>query len=369
MSSCVIGCCGRRSGAGNLRRKLTIGLCCTLALCGLTIYLNLLLLVFPFLCETGRRDLGWSDREEQRWWKLDVPCQKCRSHVTFRSGIICANYGHTRGSSRPCQGAWCADCFVPHDLDSFEVVVPRDFNGASLAEVEDEVRFRKARPGDHLCSAFQCPNCQAQNVKGTDLVKGEPDDEAFEAVCTRAILDAFWSHATSTVAAHVREVGFIVKYARMLGIGNPFPRLGPFPKYCHLGMKQAIMVIMRSMEPGRGRNGKVKYGTARKIRSTFTVVWDVSPEAGGDITLSASSRGGRYVATCNPTEGRWYQSFALGCCARMGDVVKQDRAYTIGVVHKLLDMFDKEYQDFRDDMPLHSICSCMFLLLSCLGGM
>jgi len=129
------------------------------------------------------------------------------------------------------------------------------------------------------------------------------------------------------------------------------------------------MVVMRSMEPGKGKDGKVKYGTSRKTRSTFTVLWNVSPEAGSDITLSTSSKKGRYVATCNPSEGPWYQMFALGCCARMGDIVRQDRAYTIGVLLKMLDMFEQEYQDLGEAMPLQSIQACMFLLLTCLGGM
>jgi hypothetical protein len=42
--------------------------------------------------------------------------------------------------------------------------MPRDFNGASLAELEDEIWYKQARMGDHLCVPFQCPNCQSQNL-------------------------------------------------------------------------------------------------------------------------------------------------------------------------------------------------------------
>ena len=115
----------------------------------------------------------------------------------------------------------------------FETAVPRDFNGASLAEVEDEVRFRKARPGDHLCTAFQCACCQSQNIRGKPLIPGRAEDDAFECCCTRVQLDAFWSHSTATVKGHVREVNFMIKYAQRLGINKPFPRLGPFPHGYH----------------------------------------------------------------------------------------------------------------------------------------
>ena len=197
-----------------------------------------------------------------------------------------------------------------------------------------------------------------------DIQRGVVEDEVFDAACTRVILDAFWSRSSNTVAGHVREINYIIKYATWLGISNPFPRWGPFPRYYHMGMQQqAIMVIMRSMEKGKGKAGRVKYGTARNIRSAYTVLWDISPEAGGDITLSTSDNKGRYTATCNPSEVKYYQHFALGCCARMGDVVKQDRAYTIQVLLKLLEMYEEEYALLGANMQLESICSCMFLLL------
>ena len=183
----------------------------------------------------------------------------------------------------------------------------------------------------------------------------------------RAILDAFWFHSSRTVAGHLTQVKFMLKYARMLEIASPLPRLGPFPMGHHLGMKEAVMLIMRSLEPGR--DGRVKFGTARKVRSTLTVLWDASPEAGADITLSSSGKEGRRVATCNPAEGRWYQHFSTGCAARMGDVTRQDRAYTIGVLHKLLQLYEDEYQDSGGDMESESIHAVMFLLLTCLGGM
>ena len=100
------------------------------------------------LCCAGNKDLGWSDKNKKRWWLLDVPCQKCQRHVTFKLGIICANYGRVRGLYQARKGAFFAECYTAHYLDTFETAVPRDFNRASLAEVEDEVCFWKVRPWD-----------------------------------------------------------------------------------------------------------------------------------------------------------------------------------------------------------------------------
>lgn len=268
---------------------------------------------------------------------------------------------------KTCDGAWCAECFTPHEFDNFETKVPRDFNGVSLAELEDEVRYQQARPGDHLCVPFQCPNCHSQNIRSRDLVSGNMDDDAFECLAIRATLDAFWSHASATVAAHVREVKFMIKYGRVLGF-NPMPPLGPWPLGIHHGMKEAILVLMRSMEKGRG-GGTVKYATARKLRSTLTKLWESSPEANSDITLSSGSARGRFVATQNPSEGNWYGAFAAGINARMGDVVSQDRAYTLELFLALVAMYEAEWETHGLSMSMHAMYSVMFLLVSTLGGM
>ena len=76
----------------------------------------------------------------------------------------------------------------------------------------------------------------------------------------------------------------------------PMPVLGPWPLYTHLGMDAAVMVLMCSMEKGRG-GALVKYGTARKARATLTVLWETSPTGGNNMTLSSGSIKGRFVAT------------------------------------------------------------------------
>jgi hypothetical protein len=252
-------------------------------------------------------------------------------------------------------------------MDCFEIKLPRDFNGASLAEVDDEMRFKVARPGDHLCTAFQCPNCQSQNIRGVDLDLRRAGDLAFEALAVRATLDAFWAHATGTIKSHVTNVRFMSRYGDALGF-LPMPPLGPYPLYQHCGMLEAIMLLMWSMEKGK-KKATVQFSTARKVRATLTRLWESSPEAGSDIVLSAGSKKGRFVATRCPSESRWYEHFTLGVCARMGDVVSQDRAYTIEVLHKLLESYESEWVNGHYEMPLHSLCACMFLLVLSLGGM
>jgi hypothetical protein len=208
--------------------------------------------------------------------------------------------------------------------------MPRDFNGALLTELEGKIRFREACPRDHLCIPFQCPNWQSQNIRGRSIDTTLIEDLVFECMVVQATLDVFWSRASKTVGNHVQEVRNMARYGRMFQY-PPMPVLGPWPLFTHLGMDAAVMVLMRSMEKERG-GGMVKYGPARKACATLTVLWESSPLGGNDMTLSAELVKGRFVTTRCPSEGRWYQQFETGICAQTGDVVTQDRAYTIEVL-------------------------------------
>ena len=106
------------------------------------------------------------------------------------------------------------------------------------------------------------------------------------------------------------------------------------------------------MEKGREKDGeRVKYGTARGQRSTQAVLWQSSPASGADITLSTGNIKGRYVATVCPSESRWYQRFETGISVRIGDVVSQDRAFTLEVLLALLEMYEEEWQEYKYAIP------------------
>ena len=140
----------------------------------------------------------------------------------------------------------------------------------------------------------------------------------------------------------------------------PAPALGPWPLGIHHGMKEAILVLTRSMEKGRG-GGTVKSATAWKLRRTFTKLWESSPEANSDITLSSGSARGRFVATQNPSKGNRYGAFAAGINARMGDVVSQDRAYTLELFLALVAMYKAEWETHGLSMSMHaSIQLCFY---------
>lgn len=218
---------------------------------------------FP-LCRTRPWLLsGWKGT---KWWKLVGSCLRCQRRVTHDSGIICANYGETCGLSlRQCDGAWCAKWFTPSYLDLCDVALPEDFLGATIEELEEQERFMRARPGDHLCTSFQHPNCQSQNIRDQDL---EPTynitDACFESLAIRVQLDVFWARLKNTVSGHLTKARFMARYGAALGF-TPMPPSGPFQLGSHYGMMQAIMLEMRVPWRKAAKGGRVQFGTTRGI--------------------------------------------------------------------------------------------------------
>ena len=194
---------------------------------------------------------------------MAAPCLHCQRVVTYKSGIICANFGVTRGRFHKCDSAYCAGCFVPSPLDPRVVRLPKGFDGADVEEVESTERFMVARPGDHACTSFQCPSCQSQNIRGRDLQPNIMADACFEALCIRATLDAFWSRSENTIKGHPQEINFMIRYGSALGF-MPMPPLGPFRLGDYNGLLQALLLEMRLLQPGR-RGPTAMFGTARMI--------------------------------------------------------------------------------------------------------
>lgn len=52
----------------------------------------------------------------------------------------------------------------------------------------------------------------------------------------------------------------------------------------------------------------------------------------------------------------------------MGDVVSQDRAYTIKIVHAIIGLYKSQFQAEGYQMPVHDMEAAMFFIATCLGG-
>jgi hypothetical protein len=167
-----------------------------------------------------------------------LSCMVCCGGTSHAQGIVCANYGYTRGPWSPCRGAWHARCYqVPH-RDPFPIGLgPKDLDGSTgdleftgEEEKDREDEFWGARAGDHLMLPFQCEVCHFVNISHS-----EPDYGFYQDLWTLQVMsqvvDSFWSRRPGTIKGNLKEARLALVKAGMHGWDRPLrttPRgLGP----------------------------------------------------------------------------------------------------------------------------------------------
>jgi hypothetical protein len=177
-----------------------------------------------------------------------------------------------------CQSVWCGACYVPHPLDKFHCYTPTDEEGFDWRPPEDKQRHTQARDGDNLLTPFQCDLCSFQNLQHRNPQPGSPQDDMLLCCIRRANLDAVWGREPDTVQATLRSAKHIIVQWRQVGLQPVFPALGAFPVKDLLGMRVAIAMLLKSLEPGRYHNDYQQFETIRKLRAGFSNIFMASYE-------------------------------------------------------------------------------------------
>ena len=165
---------------------------------------------------------------------------------------------------------------------------------------DDPLRFQEARDGDHLMCPFQCDTCHFVNIHFCLPNPSAPQDSLCLVVIRRANLDALWARERATVAANRREAVIFVREGQAMGFGNPYPPRGPWPIEDIWGMKTAMVMLQRSLYPGKNA-ALVQYETIRKTRSHMSNFIHTIPGGFGhhQETLELGSKS--YSGTTCPT--------------------------------------------------------------------
>ena len=145
----------------------------------------------------------------------------------------------------------------------FPIAKTFDEDGLELMDPSGEGRFLKARNGDHLMVPFQCELCHFRNVYGREPKKINLKDKEFFKFVRRANLDAFWSREPTTVAKNLSQLNRMSRTKNKFGFASTTPPLGPFPVADDLGMKAAVAILDRSLDPG-DYSECVQWATFRK---------------------------------------------------------------------------------------------------------
>ena len=213
---------------------------------------------------------------------------------------------------------------------------------------EDPHRHQEARDGDHLMCPFQCDACHFVNIHGTLPVPRNPQDDLCLAAIRRANLDALWARERATVEANRREATIFMREACTMGFANPYPPRGPWPPEDIWGMKTAIVILQRSLSPGKNANF-VQFETIRKTRSHFSNFIHTIPGGMGEMFIAAESNVSGM--TRSPTNSVWFKRFMQGCHRRMGDVWCPDRPLTMKEALAIQEDLERDWDELEKDPP------------------
>jgi len=197
---------------------------------------------------------------------------------------------------------------------------------------KDRNRHLFARDGDNLITPFQCDSCVFRNLKGRN--PSSKDD--FLLACIHQVnLDALWRRDTATVGATLRAVKQTITALKQVHLPPPYPALGPYPVADTFGHSIAIAMIIKSWSAGR-------YAAYQQ----FEPIWKLRGGGGGQQRQAV-------LNTC-PTNPPWFKHFARGCLSCMGQIVKQDRAVSLELMHAFLGLIEKEWSvaDRRERIDL-----------------
>jgi hypothetical protein len=216
-----------------------------------------------------------------------------------------------------------------------------DDDGVDQTQLGDELRFLRGRNGDHLMVPFQCDLCHFRNIMKRDPWSSKWQDHEILEYIRRANLDSFWSRESSTVAFNLREARRMeYKVAQRLEMPSITPPMGPFPLTDECGMKAAIAMLDRSLDPGRYAN-QVQYGTFRKVRSTITNV--IQAGVGGlEDSVGAYQRNKVWV-TKAATQKFWFARFMEGLHKRVGEIRMPDKILRIEEIHAIHRVLEREF--------------------------
>ncbi len=143
--------------------------------------------------------------------------------------------------------------------------------------------------------------------------------------------------------ATLRAVTQLTTQLRHVGLEPALPALGPHPVEDCCGLRVAIAMLLKSLEPGRYHATYQQFETIRKLRAGFSNVYMASVIGSQAMRTVGGDRVKHYL-TYSPMQSLWFERFSQGCLRRMGQDVRQDWAITLAAMGALMQCFDRDWE-------------------------
>ena len=248
---------------------------------------------------------------------------------------------------------WCGNCHTSNDGPVFYVSDEENLYCAEGDEdrlmagwkprASDHRKYSEARDGDDLMTSFECDFCVFSKISGRIPNPDSEKDTHLMCCIRRVILDSFWSRARQTVSANASRVREMVSMSTMLGFDPPFDAPGPLPSFDHCGYRVAILMVDKSLKPGRHSELYTQWDTIRKMKSTFSNQSRSGRTANStSFTMTNAKGSGLDRFSSEVCNSLWFQRFTLGCRRRMGQDWRPNRALSSEIMSKLLNLVESK---------------------------
>ncbi len=203
-------------------------------------------------------------------------------------------------------------------------------------------RFVQARNGDSLVCPFQCDVCWFINIEKRNPMEEGYSDQRLLAYIRRVNLDIMWSREANTLDGVLTNLRKGKRMSEALNLSPIALPLGPWPLHDTQGFQVALEIVRASQEAGRNSSGYQQFDTIRKLRSTYSAIFESSPNM-ANVGLTMKGDKGRMVHfTDSMLNSLLFRQFMSGLEKRMGRLVCQDLALDVRVLSLILKAMETE---------------------------
>jgi len=260
-------------------------------------------------------------------------------------------------------------------MEGIKFPVNRAFNDKSeyyRRRREDATKYLVARWGDWLFAPFQCELCWMINLHGRLPLLNEYLDRQEMILIRRANLDMFWSRETGTVRGLVYDLKDIINRATWRKQIIPLDKVKQWEIGDSQGMGIALLMLEKSIEPGRNSVGYKQFDTVRKFCSTasnLSIAMVNDPDA--DTRVMKSLKGAVLHMHYGPMQTIFMERFTQGMRIRMPAEKLRNLPLLGSSVAKILEVMEEQYMDFttsnKRKREITSMCAGYIAVTYCYG--
>ena len=217
-----------------------------------------------------------------------------------------------------------------------------------------------------MSAPFQCEYCWFGNLHKVDSNDWYASDARKLAHMRQVNLDIFWSKESSTVYNTLSTLRRAKQCSNKIGLAPIQLKVGPWPVEDNCGFQIAIEMIIMSQGKGRNSPNYIQFDSIRKIRSAYSNVFESSPQRCLDNRKLKSDRGQLMHFVNGDTDSKLFGMFMKGCEKRMGRYVKQDCGISNDILHSILEIYEKEFDDpntLSERKRFILVCGAAFVIL------